>query len=176
MARVRRTPTWLVRAVQADALLGVVVSAYALYVETQLRESPLYEPACNSFGGSCATVLTSSHAHILSHWGIVPRGHVLDLSLATAGILLYSTYLLAISIPFSFPLREHLFLAAAVSGACFSVYLLYVIKYILHDFCIVCTSFHVCNFFMLVLAILEFRQPSVPWPRKAPVGSVKKQD
>lgn len=46
-------------------------------------------------------------------------------------------------------------------GACFSCYLLYVIKVILKEFCIVCFSFHCCNFAMLVLAVLEFRNPSV---------------
>ena len=64
-------------------------------------------------------------------------------------------------IPFRFPLRETLFLAVASAGACFSIYLLYVIKVVLQDFCIVCASFHAANFCMLVLAILEYRSPSI---------------
>lgn len=156
-----------VRLVQLDALVGILVSLYALNVELNLQASPFYEPSCNAFGGSCTKVLTSSYAHILSHWGLVPKGHPLDLSLATAGILLYATYFLAISLPRPFPFREVLFLSAAVAGGCFSVYLLYVIKFVLHDFCIVCTSFHVCNFTMLALAIAEFRSPSVPWARRS---------
>ena len=35
--------------------------------------------------------------------------------------------------------------------------LLYVLKFILGDFCIVCTGFHVVNFSMLAVAIFEFR-------------------
>ena len=35
--------------------------------------------------------------------------------------------------------------------------LLYVLKFILGDFCIVCTGFHVVNFSMLVVAIFEYR-------------------
>merc|ERR1712176_1250302 len=107
-------------------------------------------------GGNCATVFKSKYGHILSHWGIVPKGSVLDLSLAVSGLILYSAYFLAISIRFYFPFREELFLAVAVGGACFSVYLLYVIKFILKEFCIVCFSFHMCNFSMLALAIFEY--------------------
>jgi uncharacterized membrane protein len=57
-------------------------------------------------------------------------------------MMLYSAYFLAISIKRPFPLREALFLAVAIGGACFSCYLLYVIKVILKEFCIVCFSFH----------------------------------
>ena len=35
--------------------------------------------------------------------------------------------------------------------------LLYVLKFILGDFCIVCTGFHVVNFSMLAVAVLEYR-------------------
>lgn len=126
-----------------------------------MKEDPLYEPGCNSFGGSCAVVLKSPQAHILSHWGLVPSGHVLDLSLSEMGIMLYLTYFVAISLTFRIPFREKLFLASASAGALFSCYLSYVIKYVLEDFCIVCFSFHVCNFWMLGLAIREFQQPQI---------------
>ena len=64
--------------------------------------------------------------------------------------------------------REQLFLAVAVGGACFSLYLLYVIKVILKEFCIVCFSFHMANFSMLVLAVLEYNNPEIKQlPKKA---------
>ena len=52
---------------------------------------PFYVPACNVGGYDCGKVLSSSYAHILSHWGLVPRGHVLDLSLATSGFFIATT-------------------------------------------------------------------------------------
>merc|ERR1711957_940997 len=113
------------------------------------------------FGGNCGNVFKSAYGHILSHWGIVPKGHILDLSLAVTGLGLYTAYLLAISIRKPFPFREELFLSVAVSGGIFSLYLLYVIKVILKEFCIVCFSFHCCNFSMLLLAIAEYRSPEV---------------
>ena len=39
-----------------------------------------------------------------SHWGVVPKGHPADLSLATSGMMLYSAYFLAISIKRPFTL------------------------------------------------------------------------
>ena len=53
-------------------------------------------------------------------------------------------------------IRERLFLAVAVTGAAFSVYLLYVIKVVLKEFCIVCFTFHCCNFTMLGLAFVQW--------------------
>ena len=43
-------------------------------------------------------VFRSVYAHILSHWGLVQPGSPLDLSLAVAGLGLYSAYFIAISV------------------------------------------------------------------------------
>eukprot|EP00434_Breviolum_minutum_P018899 symbB.v1.2.016666.t3/scaffold1250.1/size128898/8 len=148
--------------VKAVATVGIIVATYALYVENRLKD-PFYQPGCSASwtGGDCATVFKSSYGHILSHWGIVPKGSLLDLSLPILGLVLYGSYLCAISISRPFPFREELFLSAAIGGGGFSIYLLYVIKVILQEFCIVCFSFHCCNFALLVLAILEYRNPEV---------------
>ena len=79
---------------------------------------------------SCTAVFKSSYAHLFSHWGLVPKGHPLDLSLAILGLTLYGCYFVAgclwPALPAGF--RSKLFLAVAVSGGCFSCYLLYVLK------------------------------------------------
>eukprot|EP00928_Gymnodinium_smaydae_P089031 TRINITY_DN73039_c0_g1_i1.p2 TRINITY_DN73039_c0_g1~~TRINITY_DN73039_c0_g1_i1.p2 ORF type:complete len:196 (-),score=39.96 TRINITY_DN73039_c0_g1_i1:247-753(-) len=164
------------RIVQMVAIFGILVSAYAFYVESKL-DDPFYEPTCSSSwtGGNCATVFKSSYGHILSHFGFVAKGSVLDLSLASMGLFLYGAYFYAISIRHPFPFREQLFLLVAVGGACFSIYLLYVIKFILKEFCIVCFSFHMCNFSMLVLSILEYRNPEVIRKTSDAVKSKKSQ-
>mmetsp|Transcript_17166 Transcript_17166/g.32361 ORF Transcript_17166/g.32361 Transcript_17166/m.32361 type:complete len:164 (+) Transcript_17166:123-614(+) len=148
--------------VQLLSLCGVIISAYAFYVESKM-DDPFYQPSCSSSwtGGNCVTVFKSPYGHILSHWGVVERGSILDLSLAVSGLMLYSCYFLAISVKVPFPLREELFLGVALGGGLFSLYLLYVIKFILQEFCIVCFSFHCCNFGMLALALLEYRAPEV---------------
>ena len=59
-------------------------------------------------------VFKSSYAHILSHWGLVPKGHALDLSLGTAGMMIYSIYFLypILRIP-----NKHKFFMSMATGA-----------------------------------------------------------
>lgn len=117
-----------------------------------------YEAMCDIAAKfSCTEVFRSEYAHPLSHWGLVPKGSDLDIGLATAGIILYTAYFLAACLWELMPFRKPLFLTVASCGACFSCYLLYVLKFILGDFCIVCTGFHCVNFSMLAVAIFEYK-------------------
>ena len=47
---------------------------------------------------------------------------------------------------------------AATAACIFSSYFLYVLKAILGEFCIVCCTFHTCNFSMLFLSYNEFKE------------------
>eukprot|EP00435_Cladocopium_sp_Y103_P069701 s238_g33.t2 len=107
--------------VKSVAIVGIIVATYALYVENRLKD-PFYQPGCSASwtGGDCATVFKSSYGHILSHWGIVPKGSVLDFSLPILGLVLYGSYWCAISISSPFPFREKIFLTAAIGGILFN--------------------------------------------------------
>eukprot|EP01065_Artemidia_motanka_P051285 TRINITY_DN9006_c0_g1_i1.p1 TRINITY_DN9006_c0_g1~~TRINITY_DN9006_c0_g1_i1.p1 ORF type:complete len:180 (+),score=65.59 TRINITY_DN9006_c0_g1_i1:52-540(+) len=151
------------RLIQLLGVAGMVVAGYALHVESELRKNPFYEPACNSGWGSCATVFQSPYAHPLSAWGLLPRGHPLDLSLAVAGLCNYLVYALYPTRAFGLlPRPEVAVFAVSAAGVAFSCYLLYVLKFILNDFCIVCAAFHTINFSMFLFGTLpEFRNPKV---------------
>lgn len=126
-----------------------------------------YEAMCDiSAVISCTEVFRSPYAHPLSLWGLVPVGDALDIGLASAGILLYGAYLLAAFLWDVIPFRKPLFLAVASGSATFSLYLLYVLKFILGDFCIVCTGFHVVNFSMLAVAVFEYRDSATAPSKK----------
>mmetsp|Transcript_36151 Transcript_36151/g.71863 ORF Transcript_36151/g.71863 Transcript_36151/m.71863 type:complete len:160 (-) Transcript_36151:113-592(-) len=151
---------------QILAVLGLVISMYALDVESHMDEDN-YEAMCDlAAWASCTEVFKSEYAHPLSLWGIVAKGSDYDLGLAAAGLLLYSAYFIAACIWDYMPFRKALFLTVASCGACFSCYLLFVLKFILKDFCIVCTSFHCVNFSMLAVAILEFRDRQAEKPKR----------
>ena len=147
--------------VQCLALLGCAIAGYALTVEVHMDEDG-YEAMCDFAAKfSCTEVFRSEYAHPLSHWGLVPKGSQYDLGLASAGLILYAAYFFAACLWEVFPFRKQVFLTVATCGALFSCYLLYVLKFILGDFCIVCTGFHVVNFSMFSVAIYEYRdQPS----------------
>lgn len=119
-----------------------------------------YKAMCDfetSYGsGSCSKVFESSVGHILSHWGIVPKNHFLDLSLAVIGMFLYSLLFLYPMLKHKISSAETIFVAICSASILFSMYLLYVLKFELEDFCVVCFTFHSCNFSMFYLAILEY--------------------
>ena len=154
--------------VQLLALAGITIAAYALTVEAHMHEEG-YEAMCDFAASfSCTEVFKSEYAHPLSHWGLVPKGSDLDIGLAASGIMLYTAYFAAASLWDFMPFRKPLFLTVATIGACFSCYLLYVLKFILGDFCIVCTGFHCVNFSMFAVAVFEFRD-------RPKLGSKKKK-
>ncbi len=155
--------------VQVAAVLGFAVAYYGYGVETKM-DSPGYEGAmCDiSASMSCTAFFQSSYGHILSHWGLVEKGSPLDLSLTVAGMLLYGAYFAAAclwDLLGAIGIRRHMFLAVASVGGAFSCYLLYVLHYILEDFCVVCFTFHVVNFSMLLIAIAEFIYGTAPKPK-----------
>eukprot|EP00629_Pelagomonadales_sp_RCC1024_P018014 CAMPEP_0119278286 /NCGR_PEP_ID=MMETSP1329-20130426/18819_1 /TAXON_ID=114041 /ORGANISM="Genus nov. species nov., Strain RCC1024" /LENGTH=144 /DNA_ID=CAMNT_0007278795 /DNA_START=117 /DNA_END=548 /DNA_ORIENTATION=+ len=130
---------------------GAIVSLYAWHVEHSMAANPFYEPSCVTRWGSCAAVFTSDYAHLLSHWGLVERKSALDLSLATLGFANYAVFALFPKWPLSRESAAAFLLFVSTCSVGFSCYLLYVLKFILRDFCVVCTTFHVINFSMFFL-------------------------
>ena len=125
--------------------------------------NPFYEPACTTSWGSCAAVFTSEYAKPLSKWGLVPKGSQLDLSLPIAGMANYGAFFLyATPIGRLLPAPEKAMFAVSLASVGFSCYLLYVLKFILHDFCIVCTTFHAINFStFFFVALPDLRSPAI---------------
>lgn len=76
----------------------------------------------------------------------------MDLSLAVMGALNYSSYVLLPMWPGGDAIVATSVLAVAIASCCFSIYLLYVLKFLLKDFCVVCSTFHMINFAMLTFA------------------------
>ncbi|KAL3674770.1 oxidoreductase activity protein [Phytophthora oleae] len=75
--------------------LGVAVSSYAIYVKRQkTRLQSGYAAFCDSELFSCSEVLTSEYSSLLSHWGLVGRDSMLNLSNAHLGLFVYSLYML----------------------------------------------------------------------------------
>ena len=130
-------------------IAGALVALYALHVERAMAD-PFYEPMCVTRWGSCAAVFSSAYAHPLSHWGLVLQGSDFDFSLAFLGILNYGVFALFPVWPLKRDVAAKALLAISIASCLFSVYLLYVLKVLLDDFCVVCTTFHVINFSTLI--------------------------
>ena len=146
MARQPKLPT---KRVCGLGIAGALVALYAMHVERAMAD-PFYEPMCVTRWGSCAAVFSSVYAHPLSNWGLVSQGSDLDFSLAFLGILNYGVFALFPVWPLQRAAAAKVLLAISVASCLFSIYLLYVLKVLLDDFCVVCTTFHVINFSTLV--------------------------
>jgi uncharacterized membrane protein len=66
------------------------------------------------------------------------------------------------------PGRHVALMCLSTASVLFSCYLLYVLKFVLKDFCIVCTTFHIINFTMFALCYSEFRRASHATPKPRP--------
>ena len=146
MARQPKLPT---KRVCGLGIAGACVALYAMHVERAMAD-PFYEPMCVTRWGSCAAVFSSVYAHPLSNWGLVSKGSDLDFSLAFLGILNYGVFALFPVWPLQRAAAAKVLLAISIASCLFSIYLLYVLKVLLDDFCVVCTTFHVINFSTLV--------------------------
>uniref|UniRef100_A0A7S1RXN3 vitamin-K-epoxide reductase (warfarin-sensitive) n=1 Tax=Alexandrium catenella TaxID=2925 RepID=A0A7S1RXN3_ALECA len=139
-------------------LLGLVIAAYTIYVESQISKIPGYTAACDlGSWSSCSRVFTSPYAHILRHWGLVEKGSLLDLSLpqlATPYFLLLMSY--PVARRKSPTWAPTLFLAVGVAAVCFNVYLACILKFVLREFCVVCASNYVVNGGCFTCIVLDF--------------------
>ena len=152
------------KAIQWLSLLGIAVSCYALYVEHKTANASLmgqeYEALCDIkwLGVSCSKVFKSKYGKMLSLFGIVRKGHPLDVPNAALGVLFY---VCAFLLPYlrsvlSNRVRATIMLAASTLSCAVSCYLGYVLAVILKDFCIVCASTYVVNALVFVASLRDF--------------------
>ena len=123
-------------------LLGLIVAGYSLYVEAMLIEMPGYKPSCDlsSLHMSCSKVFSSKFARMFSYWGIVSPGSVFDISLPQLAIIYFLLLMFAPPIirRNASLARYYRFLSYCSIG--FNIYLAYILKFKLAEFCIVCVS------------------------------------
>ena len=82
------------------------------------------------------------------------------------GILNYGVFALFPVWPLQRAAAAKVLLAISIASCLFSCYLLYVLKVLLDDFCVVCTTFHVINFSTLVFgAVPAYRAAAAPKPK-----------
>lgn len=143
---------------QIFALLGLIVSFYAVYVEKKAD----YSSFCDfGEGFSCSAVLTSEYSRLIGMAFNLDRHHPMNIPNTYYGILFYLAVFLYPLYPFTLvPFRRTLLLLASISSMALCFVLAYILKYILHDVCIVCISSWIVNFAIFVLSVGEFTRKS----------------
>jgi len=138
-------------------VLGVCLSGYAVHVENMKDTNPDFEALCDiNASVSCSKVFSSEQGKIWSYFGLIPKDSLLDVPNAVYGMAFYVLIIVLDQAFSKSALAVKIMLLAAVFGCMLSLYLAYVLKFVLQDFCIVCVSSYLCNIVVLFGAISRY--------------------
>lgn len=139
-------------------LLGFAVCIYALNVEFHVEANPEYEAMCDiNEKMSCSKVLTSEYGKGFGVLGyIIGHDHSLNLKNPFFGLAFYTIQLILSDMKGS--LAYKLQLATAIMANCGTVWLAYILYFVLNDFCVVCVLTYAINFCVLMTNIARFKE------------------
>ena len=125
---------------KAVAVIGFLLSLYALHVENKARKTKgKYKALCDINDiVSCSSTLTSKYSTIFG------------ISNSYLGILFYTLIFIL-----TFFDVKYIFYLAILSGMV-TVYLAYLLYFKLRKICLVCNSLYVVNIFLLIISALEY--------------------
>lgn len=130
----------MVLVIQILAVIGLILSLYALVIEKRIKEDNKYKPACDiSDKVSCTKAFSSKY------------GKTFGLSNSIYGIIFYIVILLLTLLG----LINYVFYISVLS-VLGSIYLVYILYFKVKSFCLVCNGIYLVNVLLLVFSYLEF--------------------
>ncbi|XP_076367268.1 vitamin-K epoxide reductase [Tachypleus tridentatus] len=139
-------------------VVGLVLSFYAYYVEIEKEHNKDYKALCDiSDHMSCSTVFTSKYGRgfgLLGH--IVGSNSQFNVPNSIFGIVFYTLQMALGQSTDPFLTKVEISLAFVSNIG--SLYLAYILYFILHDFCVVCVSTYVVNALLLGCACYKLRK------------------
>lgn len=147
------------RARLALCLAGLALSAYALHVKAERARSPEYRAYCDVGESiSCSRVFSSPWS---KGFGLVEPllgpDSILNQSNSIFGLIFYSQQLLLGC--YGAPWASLVLMLSSLLSLLGSVYLAWILFFVLYDFCLVCVTTYAIN---LGLAILNYRKAMGP--------------
>lgn len=136
-------------------IVGILVTLYAIGVERNARRN--FTSLCDiNDRMSCSRVLTSEYSRMAKYAFNLGDNHPLNVPNTYFGLLFYIAIVCYTCYPFTLiPFREFLLLMASMFSIMFCFYLAYVLKFVLHDVCIVCISTYIINGMLFGCALGE---------------------
>ncbi|CAL4154099.1 unnamed protein product, partial [Meganyctiphanes norvegica] len=147
-------------------LAGTLLSGYAYYVEVAKEFNKDYQALCDiSAYISCSKVFTSKYGRGFGVIGeLLGNEHPLNQPNSVFGAAFYFLLIiLGLTKLSSYAAAQHYL---ALSSNIMSLYLAYLLYFVLHDFCIICVSTYVVNILLTIVtyirlhAILELESKS----------------
>ena len=118
------------------AIIGVILSIYAYYVEKKHEKNANYKAFCDiSDKASCSVAFSSKY------------GKLIGISNSLLGIIFY---LLVIVLFYTY--KEFIIYLAILSILC-SIYLAYIQYAKIKNFCLVCTTIYLVNILLLIFSL-----------------------
>mmetsp|Transcript_56946 Transcript_56946/g.139749 ORF Transcript_56946/g.139749 Transcript_56946/m.139749 type:complete len:162 (+) Transcript_56946:89-574(+) len=153
-------------AVYIVCVLGLVLSSYGLYVENQMAANPDFVALCDL--GSWASCSKVFHSKYGSGLGIISSDSFLSMPNTVYGLVYYTLHMV-LQHPslFNNPSARTLAVVLGVASIVTSVWLAYVLYFILKDFCILCVSTYVLNAVTLFSALSDQRRVATAGKKKA---------
>ncbi|XP_033748995.1 vitamin K epoxide reductase complex subunit 1-like [Pecten maximus] len=140
------------------SFMGILLSLYAYYVETSAEKDKSFKAMCDfSKSVSCSKVFTSRYGRgfgLLQY--IIGHDSPLNQPNSVFGMMFYVLQIICASSVL--PMLSKLQFVTGVMANCGSVYLAYILYFILEDFCVVCVSTYVINAFLLACAWIKWRR------------------
>jgi len=139
-------------------LSGLALSLYAYYVEEMMEASAGdYEPLCDvSERVSCSKVFNTTFAR---GFGLVDKvvgaDHWLNQRNPVYGVAFYAAMVFLSLFDVHFFIKLQIFLAVLSNAG--SVYLAYLLAYVIEAVCVVCVATYAVNFLLLVSSVLRRR-------------------
>jgi len=135
-------------------LLGVGISAYAIYVEKNARKTKKRTALCDvNDGMSCSLVLTSDYAKLGEVYLGLSKDNPFNVPNTYYGFLFYVAVTIYPLWPFTLiPFREALLFGASILSIGICVLLAWILYFKLRNFCTVCVASWIVNSLILYQA------------------------
>ena len=133
------------------SITGMLLSLYALHVETQASKDPEYVTLCDisSLSLSCSKVLSSSYG---KGFGLISimlgDNHPLNQPNSVYGIIFYS--IMIIMALLNTKIMSSIQFYMSLSSVIMSLYLAYILYFILEELCPLCVSTYAVNFLLFI--------------------------
>ncbi|EHB14287.1 Vitamin K epoxide reductase complex subunit 1 [Heterocephalus glaber] len=151
-----RNPGWVRLGL---CVAGLVLSFYALHVKVARARDPDYRALCDvGTAISCSRVFSSRWGRgfgLVEH--VLGADSILNQSNSVFGCIFYSLQLLLGSLRGRW--ASVLLVLSSLVSLAGSIYLAWILFFVLYDFCVVCITTYAVNVGLMWLSFREFREP-----------------
>ncbi|KAG7483743.1 hypothetical protein MATL_G00041570 [Megalops atlanticus] len=145
------TPRWERIARLLVCLLGILLSVYAFHVEREKARDPNYQAMCDvSNSMSCSKVFSSRWGRGFGLLGsIFGQDSAMNQPNSVYGIFFY-VFQLLLGMTVS-AMAALILMTTSIASVVGSLYLGYILYFVLKDFCIICVTTYALNFILFIL-------------------------